>query len=94
MRELSKFYLTKFDCKSYQELYSKLLKIAKEKLNEDSLPFTLSDLEQPDGDDLHFRDIKIYVESLYRFNINDNSELKAKTLIESLKKNPPKEYMH
>jgi len=91
MREHAKSYLTMFDdCNSYRELYSKMQKIAKEKLNEDSLPFKLSDLEQPDGDDQHFRDIMIYVASLLKLHRNNNSDVEAKKLVESLKKNPPK----
>ena len=82
------------DCNSYRELYSKMQKIAKEKLNEDSLPFKLSDLEQPDGDDRHFCDIIIYVASLLKLHRNNNSDVEAKKLVESLKKNPPKEIMN
>ena len=79
-----------FNCKSFQEVYSILECIAKNKMGLDRVPFPLSALENPPGN-VNSPNIESFIVQCMKANNNDNSDAQAIKLIKFLKENPPKE---
>ena len=82
-------YLRAFGCTSFQELYSKLEIIAKNIMGLDGVPFSLSALEHPFGNELH--EVPAFLCKCDKILRGDNSDDDAIKLVKYLKDNPPEE---
>lgn len=85
--KLRDHYLNTFKCNSANELYTMAQFIAKKFMNLDVLPFSRSDLQDPE-----FKcksDISSFLNKCIALVGGDNSEIKLKELVKYLKENPP-----
>jgi hypothetical protein len=81
------YYKQAFQCKSLQQLYVIIERIAKDKMSLDKLPFTLEELENPES---HNPDIDAFILQCEGTVAGKSADVEAKVLIDFLKKNPPK----
>ena len=84
------YYLNAWDCTSFQEMYSTIEFIAKNKMGLDGLPFPLSALEHPPGKNPNPEILK-FIEKCCKKSKGDNSDDDVIKLIRYLKENPPEE---
>ena len=75
---------------SFQEFYSKLESIARNRMGLDRVPFPLSALEHPPGNNPNPEILK-FIEKCCKKSKGDNSDDDAIKLIKYLKENPPEE---
>ena len=87
MKDLFNYYLKIFKCRTYQELYLKLDNYSRHHLGMECLPFSLSDLEEPDS--TTYGNVWNIIHQCFKSLQGDDSHSRAIQLIALLKKNPP-----
>ena len=81
-------FLNRFDCNTYDELYSKVETIARNTMGLDTMPFSLVELKFAQ---YARSDITFFLLQCYKKYTNDNSDQKIKILVKQIMKHPPKE---
>ena len=79
-----------WNCSSFQEFYSKLESIARNRMGLDRVPFPLSALEHPPGNNANPEIIE-FIRKCFKIATGNNSDDDVIKLIEYLKENPPEE---